>query len=95
MDSSTTTNTSHSLSAPSHFSNGNCISYNPSEIMITIRCKSAIHLTDIDNQLNDNSILDKQEQHYNTADNNNNDDGSAVWLLNAGILVDKGGYTGH
>jgi poly(beta-D-mannuronate) C5 epimerase len=52
--------------------------------MITIRCESATSLTDIDNQLNDHSILDKQQK----ANNNNNDGG--VWLLNAGIIIDKG-----
>ena len=69
-------NTTSAIAAPSP-SNANCISYDPSNRIITIKCKSAT-LTDIDNQLNDDSILDRQA--------NNN----GVWLLNAGILVDKG-----
>jgi poly(beta-D-mannuronate) C5 epimerase len=83
----TTTNnaitTVNSTSPSSSFSNENCISYDPSNRMITIRCESATSLTDIDNQLNDHSILDKQQKA-----NNNNDGG--VWLLNAGIIIDKG-----
>ncbi len=57
-------------------SNENCIDYDSSARMITIRCKSA-SMTDIDNQINDDSILTKQN-------------GNGTWLLNAGILVDKG-----
>jgi mannuronan 5-epimerase len=62
--------------APSFFPDENCISYEPSNRIITIRCKSAT-LTDIDNQLNNDSILDKQPN-------------NGVWLLNAGIIVDEG-----
>src|ERR671914_116164 len=51
-----------------------CISYDPSTKIITVTCNSAT-LTDIDNQLNDNTILDKEQ-----SDN-------GVWLLNAGIVV--------
>jgi mannuronan 5-epimerase len=57
-------------------SNENCISYDSSARVITIRCKSA-SVTDIDNQINDDSILTKQSS-------------NGIWLLNAGILVDKG-----
>lgn len=39
--------------------------------------KQSASLTDIDNQLNDDSVLDKQ-------------DNNGVWLLNAGITIDKG-----
>jgi parallel beta-helix repeat protein len=72
----TTTNTTISPTAPTSASNQNCLSYDPSNKIITIKCKSAT-LTDIDNQLNDDSILDRQAN-------------NGVWLLNAGILVDKG-----
>src|ERR671914_361281 len=51
-----------------------CITYDPSTNFITVTCNSAT-LTDIDNQLNDNTILDKEQ-----SDN-------GVWLLNAGIIV--------
>ena len=72
----TTTNTTISTTAPASASNQNCISYDPSNKIITIKCKSAT-LTDIDNQLSDDGILDRQIN-------------NGVWLLNAGILVDKG-----
>ena len=52
-----------------------CITYDSSSNVITITCNSA-SLTDIDNQLNDDSILSKQQQQSNEE-----------WLLNAGILV--------
>jgi mannuronan 5-epimerase len=64
-----------SAAAPS-FPNESCVSYDPSKRIITIRCRSTT-LTDIDNQLNDDSILDKQAN-------------NGVWLLNAGIIVDEG-----
>src|SRR5918999_3571094 len=51
-----------------------CISYDPSTKIITVTCNSAT-LTDIDNQLNDNTILDKEQSN------------NGVWLLNAGIIV--------
>ena len=54
--------------------NESCISYDPSDRIIMIRCRSA-SLTDVYNQLNDDSILDKQAD--------------GVWLLNAGIVVDN------
>jgi mannuronan 5-epimerase len=54
--------------------NENCISYDPSDRIIMIRCRSA-SLTDVYNQLNDDSILNKQAD--------------GVWLLNAGIIVDN------
>src|SRR6187200_2739113 len=64
-----------SAAAPS-FPNESCVSYDPSKRIITIRCRSTT-LTDIDNQLNNDSILDKQPN-------------NGVWLLNAGIIVDEG-----
>jgi parallel beta-helix repeat protein len=53
-----------------------CITYDSTTKVITVTCNSA-SLTDIDNQLNDNTILDKEEQQSN----------NGVWLLNAGIVV--------
>ena len=53
-----------------------CISYDSTDNIITITCSSA-SLTDINNQLNDDTILDRQQQQ---ADN-------GVWLLNAGIII--------
>jgi poly(beta-D-mannuronate) C5 epimerase len=54
-----------------------CISYDSTDNIITITCSSA-SLTDINNQLNDNTILDRQQQQI--SDN-------GVWLLNAGIMI--------
>ena len=54
-----------------------CVTYDPTDRLITITCGSAT-LTDIDNQLKDANILHKE--------NNENDD-DTVWLLNAGIVV--------
>jgi mannuronan 5-epimerase len=53
----------------------NCISYNSIEKSITITCNSA-NLTEINNELNNPSILSKQP--------------NGVWLLNAGLVIDKG-----
>lgn len=53
-----------------------CISYDPAEMVITVKCQTA-SLRDIDNHLNNPSILRME-----------NADG--VWLLNASIVVDKG-----
>ena len=66
----TITTESNALNSTS--SNESCISYDSSGRIITIGCKSA-SLTDIDNQLNDDSVLDKQAD--------------GVWLLNAGITI--------
>jgi mannuronan 5-epimerase len=53
-----------------------CIIYDPEEKIITVGCKSA-NLTDINNQVKDPKILDKEH------------DNNGVWLLNAGIVVSK------
>jgi poly(beta-D-mannuronate) C5 epimerase len=53
----------------------NCISYDRIEKSITITCKSA-NLTQMNNQLNNPSILAKQP--------------NGVWVLNAGLVIDKG-----
>jgi mannuronan 5-epimerase len=51
-----------------------CITYDSSTNIISIVCGSA-SLTDIGNQVNDDSILVKQQQ------------SNGIWLLNAGIIV--------
>jgi poly(beta-D-mannuronate) C5 epimerase len=53
-----------------------CITYDSTDNIITISCDSS--LTDVDNQLNDDTILDKEQSQQ--SDN-------GVWLLNAGIIV--------
>jgi poly(beta-D-mannuronate) C5 epimerase len=56
--------------------NQNCISYNGPARMITVGCRTTTHLTDIHNTIPDRNILDKQP--------------GGVWLLNAGVEIDKG-----
>lgn len=60
--------------SPSSESNSSCISFDSSERIISITCKTST-LTDIYNQINDKSIIDKE-----TPD--------GVWLLNAGIVIE-------
>jgi mannuronan 5-epimerase len=52
-----------------------CITYDPSDMVIAVNCKTA-SLRDIDNQLNDPNILHKESL-------------DGIWQLNAGLLVDK------
>ncbi|MGB8448857.1 MAG: right-handed parallel beta-helix repeat-containing protein, partial [Nitrososphaeraceae archaeon] len=52
-----------------------CITYDPSDVVITVSCKTA-NLRDINSQLNDPNIL-----HQESLD--------GIWQLNAGIFVDK------
>ncbi len=59
-----------------------CVSYDARENEIKITCKLA-YLSDIYNQLSDRTILDKEGQLHDS--NNGN-----VWLLNAGITIEKG-----
>ena len=58
----------------------NCITYNSKERLITITCHS-VRLTDIANKLKDSTILKKESSSGSVA---------AVWLLSAGIVIDKG-----
>jgi parallel beta-helix repeat protein len=53
-----------------------CITYDSANNIITVTCNSA-SLSDIDNQLNDDTIIHKEQQQ---SDN-------GVWLLNAGIII--------
>ena len=62
-----------------------CVSYDIREKEIKLSCRLA-HLSDIYNQLNDRIILNKEGQ-LNESDNKSN-----IWLLNAGIVVERG-YT--
>ena len=55
--------------------NSSCISFDSSERVISITCETST-LTDIYNQINDTSIINKE-----TSD--------GVWLLNAGIVIER------
>jgi mannuronan 5-epimerase len=63
-----------SISNSASSESSNCISFDSSERVISITCKTST-LTDIYNQLNNKNILDKE-----TSD--------GVWLLNAGIIIE-------
>ncbi|MGB7959406.1 MAG: right-handed parallel beta-helix repeat-containing protein, partial [Nitrososphaeraceae archaeon] len=63
-----------SISNSASSESSNCISFDSSERVISITCKTST-LTDIYNQLNNKNILDKE-----TSD--------GVWLLNAGIVIE-------
>jgi len=63
-----------SISNSAFSESSNCISFDSSERVISITCKTST-LTDIYNQLNNKNILDKE-----TSD--------GVWLLNAGIVIE-------
>lgn len=64
-----------------------CVKYESKQKLIHIHCKS-IHLSDIDEQLNNASIL-----HSEPNDGTTNEDTSKgkVWILNAGIVIEKEG----
>jgi parallel beta-helix repeat protein len=74
----TGSSSSSSLStAASHTSpDSSCISYNPTARTITVSCASA-RLSDVFNQLHDNSILTKQSS-------------PGTWFLNANLVIAKG-----
>ena len=57
--------------------NGACVTYSSSSKTITVSCTSETHLNDVNNALNDPTILKK--------------DSNGVWLLAANLVVAKGG----
>ena len=62
-----------------------CITYDSDQILIEIKCGS-VHLSDIYNNLSNPAIL-SVEKDDNASTNDNN--GSKVWILNAGIVIHK------
>ena len=63
-----------------------CVQYEAKQKLIHINCKS-IHLSDITQQLNNESIL-RSESNDSTNENIAN---GKVWILNAGIVIEKEG----
>lgn len=61
----------------------NCISYDNEERLVTITCPYTTNLTKIYNKLKNQYILTIEN---NTTNNNSNN----TWILNAGLLVEKG-----
>ena len=57
--------------------NGACVTYSSSSKTITISCTSETHLNDVNNAINDPTILKKES--------------NGVWLLAANLVVAKGG----
>jgi mannuronan 5-epimerase len=70
---SASSNHSQASSSPSSYS---CINYDSSTRTITVSCSAPARLTDIDNKLQDNSILAKQP--------------NGVWFLSANLVIAKG-----
>ena len=71
----------YSLSTPS------CISYNPAAKSITVNCTSA-NLSYLNNQINDPSILYKQEEQqspFSSPSSSNN-----IWILNSNLTIAQG-----
>ena len=63
-----------------------CIQYESKQKLIHINCKS-IHLSDVNEQLNNASIL-RSEINVTTTNDTTND---KVWILNAGIVIENEG----
>src|SRR5689334_9296327 len=85
----------YSIPSPS-----SCISYNPTIKLITVSCKSA-NLTDVYNQINDRTILSKQEQKQSSSSETLSTSSSSfrtfpsfrsnnIWLLNANLTIAQG-----
>lgn len=64
-----------------------CISYNKSEKLISITCKHA-DFADVSRQITDPNIL-KRESAITTTSNTSNDNNEKVWLLYAGLKIEK------
>jgi parallel beta-helix repeat protein len=61
-----------------------CVTYEANESVITITCKNAVRLSDIDKQLNNAQVLKKESGSRGGAAS------AKVWSLNAGIVIEKG-----
>jgi mannuronan 5-epimerase len=64
-----------------------CITYNKSEKLISITCNHA-NFADVSRQITDPNIL-KNESKVITTNNTFNDTNEKIWLLNAGLKVEK------
>lgn len=64
-----------------------CVQYEAKQKLIHVYCKS-IHLSDIDKHLNNASILHLEA---NAATTNEDTTNGKVWILNAGIIIEKHG----
>lgn len=62
-----------------------CVQYESKQKLIHINCKS-IHLSDIHEHLNNARILHSESNDDTNADTSN----GKVWVLNAGIVIEKG-----
>ena len=73
-------------SATAQSKTSECIQYETKQKLIHINCKS-IHLSDINDHLNNASILRSE---INASTNTDPENGK-VWILNAGIVIEKAG----
>src|ERR687883_1359872 len=61
-------------------SSSSCIKFASNDKVITITCKNAVRLSDIDKQLNNAEVLQEESSAAS----------AKVWSLNAGIVIQKG-----
>jgi poly(beta-D-mannuronate) C5 epimerase len=83
---STFSTNQNNLNAEEFSKRANCIEYDSEQRLINVRCKR-VQLTDIYNKVGNSSILAKE----NTADDKVDIRHSNVWILRAGIVVEKEG----
>lgn len=73
-------------SATAQSKTSECVQYEAKQKLIHINCKS-IHLSDINEHLTNASILRSESN----ASTNTDTDNGKVWILNAGIVIEKEG----
>ena len=64
-----------------------CVTYDSNESVITITCKNAVRLSDIDKQLNNAQVLKKES---GDGSSRGGAASAKVWSLNAGLVIEKG-----
>jgi mannuronan 5-epimerase len=82
----TSSSSSSSTSSSSQNSASSCIRLDSNESVITITCKNVVRLTDIDKQLKNSEVLQKETRGSRGAAAAS----AKVWLLNAGLRIEKG-----
>ena len=65
---------------PTRTSSPSCIKFESNDKVITITCKNAVRLSDIDKQLNNAEVLQEESSAAS----------AKVWSLNAGLVIEKG-----
>lgn len=68
-----------------------CITFDNIQKVIKIHCKDPTTLTDIYNEIQDPDVL-KKEDNYDTSDVDENDLKNNIWILDAGISIEKNSW---